>query len=188
VTIPNLSELLDTLRVGEPYRELLERLLECAGARAADVASEFFTALLEAREHGLPEPETLGLAAARRWLRRQRLDDRLLEPLSLPGDDGKERERELAPLPCPIPASRAQIKWGRGAQHASMPVAPPDADLAAAVRRLPMGERRAIQACFGVGGPKRRGRRSRELLALAERGVAHLRETLCPEHFAANLF
>jgi len=51
-----------------------------------------------------------------------------------------------------------------------------------------MPERRAIQACYGIVGPRRRGRRSREVLRLAERAVAHLREVLPREQIAANLF
>jgi hypothetical protein len=183
----NLDALLDELHVGEPYRPLLERLLACTGSRAGDALQEFAVTLLQAREEGRPEPEALGLAACRRWLRRERLDDAVLAPLSLTDDSGKERERPLQALPCPIPAARRQIRWGRRAQHASMPVAP-DADLRGAVRALPLPERRAIQACFGIVGPRRRGRRSREVLRLAERGLAHLREVLRPEHFAVNLF
>jgi len=188
LTIPNLSELLDALHVGADYHELVKRLLQCAGQRAPDLAQTFFCELLEARELALPEPESVALAAARRWLRRQRLDAALLAPLALTGDDGKERERALQPLPAPIPAARRQIRWGRRHEHASIPVPVHDADLAAAVRSLPLGERRAVQACFGVGGPKRRGRRSREVLRLAERGVAHLREVLPPEQIAAKMF
>jgi len=181
VTIPNLSELLAELRVGADYRALVERMVQCAGSRAADALQEFAVRLLESRALGLPEPEALALAACSRWLRRERLDDALLAPLSLPGDDGRERERELRPLPMPAPQVRRQIKWGRSAQHASIPVPAPDADLREAVRSLPMPERRAVAACFGVGGPRRRGRRSREVLALAEQAVAHLREVLRPE-------
>lgn len=188
MTIPRLPELLDALHVGADYRPLLSRLLQCAGSRAGDCLQEFAVRLLEAREAGLPEPESVALAACRRWLRRENLDSRLLEPLTLTDEAGKERERELAPLPCPIPAARRQLHWGRRHEHASIPVAPPDADLAAAVRALPMPERRAIQACYGVTGPRRRGRRSHELLRLAERALAHLREVLPPEHFAAKLF
>jgi len=191
VPTPQLDKILDELHVSADYRELVERLVAAAGSRGADLAQTFFCELLEARERDLPQPEAVALSACRRWLRRERIDDRLLEPLTLTDEAGKERERErrLEPLPAPIPASRAQIKWGRGAQHASIPVAPaPDADLAAAVRALPMPERRAIQACYGVTGPRRRGRRSHELLRLAERALAHLREVLPPEHFAAKLF
>jgi len=188
VTIPRLSELLDELRVGDPYRGLVERLLQCTGSRAADVASEFFTALLEAREANLPEPESVALNACRRWLRRERLDDHLLAPLALPSDDGREHERELRPLPMPAPQVRRQLRWGRRDEALSIPAPAPDADLRQAVRALPLPERRAIQACFGVGGPKRRGRRSREVLALAERGLAHLREVLRPEQIVAKMF
>ena len=184
----NLDALLDELQVGADYRPLLSRLLAAAGQRAPDLAQTFFCELLEARERDLPEPEAVALAACRRWMRRERIDAAVLEPLSLPADSGRERERELAPLPCPIPASRAQIRWGRRDEAVSIPVPAPHADLVAAVRRLPLPERRAIQACFGVGGPRRRGRRSRELLRLAERAVAHLREVLRPEQIAANLF
>jgi hypothetical protein len=186
--VTNLDALLDELQVGADYRPVLERLLAAAGSRAADCLQEFAVTLLQAREAALPQPEAVALAGARRWMRRQRLDAALLEPLSLPDDSGRERERPLRALPAPIPASRAQIRWGRRADTLSIPAHAPDADLAAAVRALPMPERRAIQACYGVSGPRRRGRRSRELLRLAERGVAHLREVLPQEHFAANLF
>ena len=188
MTPQRLSELLDALHVGADYRPLLSRLLACAGSRAADALQTFCLELLQARELALPEPESVALSAARRWLRRARIDAALLEPLVLPDADGRERERALRPLPCPIPAARRQIRWGRRDGAVIIPQPAPDADLAAAVRRLPLGERRAIAACFGVGGPRRRGRRSRELLALAERGVAHLREALPQEQIAAKLF
>jgi hypothetical protein len=182
-----LAEALEALRVGEPYHEPLMRLFTYAGARAADVAQEFFTELLTARAAGLPEPEAVGLAAARRWLRRQRIDAAVLEPLLLEGADGRERERALRPLPPPLPAARAQIAWGRRSDAPSAPPPPPDGYLAAAVRALPTPERRAIQACYGITGPKRRGRRSAELLALAERAVARLRQVLAAEHFPAKM-
>jgi len=184
----SLDALLDELHVGADYRPVLERLLACAGSRAADCLQEFCLHLIQGREASLPQPESVAMAAARRWLRRQRLADSLLEPLTLTGDDDRERERALQPLPAPIPAARRQIRWGRRNDTLSIPVPAPDADLREAVRSLPMPERRAIQACYGITGPKRRGRRSRELLALAERGVARLREVLLPEHFAAKLF
>jgi len=184
-----LSELLDTLHVGADYRPLLSRLLAAAGQRAADALQEFAVTLLEAREAGLPEPESLALAACRRWLRRARIDDAVLAPLSLPDADGRERERWLEPLPMPAPAVRRQLRWGRRNDDASIPVAPaPHADLAAAVRSLPLPERRAVASIYGVGGPKRRGRRSRELLQLAERALAHLREVLPREQIAAKMF
>jgi hypothetical protein len=185
---PQLDAILAELRVAPDYRPLLSRLLACAGSRAGDLAQEFALRLLEAREAGLPEPESVALAAARRWLKRARIDAALLEPLALPDDDGKERERRLEPLPCPIPAARRQIRWGRRDDTLSIPAPAPDADLVAAVKALPLPERRAIQACFGVTGPKRRGRRSREVLRLAERAVERLRQALPPEHFAVNLF
>jgi len=189
VTISNLPELLDSLHVGADYRPLLSRLLAAAGQRAPDLAQEFALHLLEAREANLPEPEAVALAAARRWLRRERIDDAVLEPLSLPDDSGRERERELRPLPMPAPQVRRQLRWGRRHEHTNIPVAPAhNASLAAAVRALPLGERRAIQACFGVGGPKRRGRRSRELLRLAERAVARLRQASPQEQIAAKMF
>jgi len=188
MTLPRLPELLTELRVGADYRDWLSRLVQCAGSRAADVAQTFCVELLEAREAGRPEAEAVALAAVRRWMRRERLDAALLEPLALPDADGREHERRLEPLPMPAPAVRRQLRWGRRDDDASIPVAPPDADLAAAVRALPMPERTAIAAVFGVGGARRRGRRSRELLALAERALAHLREVLRPEHFAVNLF
>ena len=188
MTIPRLSELLDALRVGADYRPVIERLLAAAGPRGPDVLQEFAARLLESRELGLPEPESTALSSCRRWLRRQRLDDSLLKPLALPDDSGRERERALQPLPAPIPAARRQIRWGRRNDTLSIPVPAPNADLREAVRRLPPAEKRAIQAVYGVTGPKRRGRRSRELLALAERGVARLREVLPPEHFAVKLF
>jgi hypothetical protein len=188
LTIPNLDTLLASLRVGEPYRELLERLLACAGSRAGDCLQEFAVTLLQMREEGRPCPESLGLAAAARWLKREKISDSVLAPLVLQDVGGREHERELAPLPAPIPAARRQIRWGRRNEAVSIPPAPPDADLAAAVQRLPLGERRAIAACFGVGGPRRRGRRSRQLLRLAERALAHLREVLPPEQIAAKLF
>jgi len=184
----NLDALLDELHVGADYRPVLERLLACAGQRAADCLQEFCLHLIQGREEGRPCPESVALAGARRWLRRENLDSHLLEPLTLTDAEGKERERRLEPLPAPIPASRRQIKWGRSAQHASIPVPAPDADLRGAVRALPMPERRAIQACYGIVGPRRRGRRSREVLRLAERAVAHLREVLPREQIAANLF
>ena len=184
----NLDALLDELQVGADYRPLLARLLQCAGSRAADCLQEFAVTLLQMREAALPEPESVALAAARRWLKRARIDDHLLTPLSLPDADGRERERALRPLPAPIPAARRQIRWGRRDDTLSIPDSAPDADLAAAVRSLPLPERRAVASIYGVGGPRRRGRRSRELLALAERAVAHLREVLPPERIAANLF
>ena len=189
MTPHKLDTLLDSLQVSADYRALVERMVQCAGARRADVLQTFCLELLQAREEGRPEPESLGLAAARRWLRRERIHDALLTPVVLEDSEGKERERPLAPLPCPIPASRVQIQWGRRAEHISAPVPPvPGADLREAVRSLPLPEKRAIQACFGVGGPRRRGRRSRELLRLAERAVERLRQTLPQEHFAVNLF
>jgi hypothetical protein len=187
VSVRSLAEALDSLRVGEPYHEPLGRLVALAGARAADCLQEFALRLLEAREAGLPEAEAVGLAAARRWLRRERLDDARLAPLTLEGDDGKERERpDVQPLPPPLPASRAQIAWGRRPDAKSAPPPPPpDGYLAAAVRALPTPEKRAIAAIYGVGGAPRRGRRSRELLALAERALARLREVLAREHVVA---
>jgi hypothetical protein len=189
MTIHGLHEALTELRVGADYYEPLERLVALAGARAADCLQEFAAALLEGRALALPEAEAVGLAAARRWLRRQRLDDGRLAPLVLEDADGRPRERALRPLPPPLPASRAQIAWGRRSDAKSAPPPPaPDADLAAAVRRLPTPERRALAAIYGVGGAPRRGRRSRELLALAERAVARLRQALPQEHFGVNLF
>jgi len=188
MTLPRLSELLTELRVAPEYHELLSRLLGCAGSRAADLAQEFAVRLLEAREANLPEAEAVALSACRRWLKRARISDSVLTPLALPDAEGKERERELRPLPMPAPQVRRQLRWGRRNEAISIPVPAPHADLAAAVQRLPMPERRAIQACFGVGGPKRRGRRSAQLLALAERAVERLRQTLPQEHFAVNLF
>jgi hypothetical protein len=188
VSVRGLAEALDSLRVGEPYRETLERLVALAGARAADCLQEFALRLLEAREAGLPEAEAVGLAAARRWLRKQRIDDARLAPLTLEGDAGRPRERALAPLPLPAPAVRRQIRWGRRSDAKSAPPPPPDADLLEAVRTLPPGERRAIGAVYGIGGPPRRGRRSRELRRLAERAVARLREVLPSEQIAAEMF
>jgi hypothetical protein len=186
--IRGLAEALDSLQVGADYRPALERMVSAAGSRAADVLQTFCVELLEAREAALPEAEAVALAAARRWLRRERLDDAVLAPLSLTDDSGKERERPLQALPCPIPAARRQIRWGRRDDAVSIPPAP-DADLVqAAVRALPLPERRAIQAVYGVSGPRRRGRRSRELLRLTERALAHLREVLPREHFVAEMF
>jgi len=187
--IRGLAEALDGLGVPSEYRQALERLVAAAGQRAPDLAQTFFCELLEARERYLPEPEALALAAARRWFKRARIDDAVLAPITHEDDSGREHERALQPLPMPAPQVRRQLRWGRRHEHASIPVAPAhDADLAAAVRRLPMPERRAIQACYGIVGPRRRGRRSRELLALAERGLEHLREVLPQEHFAAKMF
>jgi hypothetical protein len=187
--IHGLHEALTELNVAPCYREPLERLLAYAGARAADVLQTFCLALLEARALDLPEAESVALARARRWLRRQRLDDGRLAPLVLEDADGRPRERALQALPAPIPASRAQIAWGRrpGAESAPPPP-PPDAYLLDAVRGLPRAERNAIQACYGIGGRPRRGRRSRELRALAERAVARLRQVLRPEHFTEQMF
>jgi len=186
--IRGLAEALDGLGVPSEYRQVLERLVAAAGQRAPDLAQTFFCELIAARERDLPQPEALALAACRRWLRRERIDDSVLAPITHEDDSGRERERALQPLPLPAPQVRRQLRWGTRDEHAGIPVAPPDADLAAAVRSLPMPERRAVASIYGVGGPKRRGRRSRELLALAERALAHLREVLPPEHFAANLF
>jgi len=185
---PQLDAILTELRVAEPYRGLLERMVSAAGSRGPDLVQEFALHLIQMREEGRPEPESLGLAACRRWLRRERIDDSVLTPLSLPGDDGRERERRLEPLPAPAPQVRRQLRWGRRHDIQSIPAPAPDADLRQAVRALPLPERRAIQACFGVGGPRRRGRRSRELLRLAERGLARLRQALPQEHFVAKLF
>jgi hypothetical protein len=188
MTTTKLHEVLAALHMAPEYYPVLERLLECAGARASDVAQTFFCELLAARESGLPHAEALALAAARRWLRRQRLDDGLLEPLTLEGDDGRERERPLRPLPMPAPQVRRQIRWGRRSDAKSAPPPPPpNGDLAAAVRALPTPERLAIQACYGITGPKRRGRRSRELRALEERAVERLRDVLAREHVAAKM-
>jgi hypothetical protein len=183
----NLDAILHELKVAPCYRGLLERMVAAAGARAGDLAQTFFCELIAARERDLPQPEALALAAARRWLKRERIDASRLAPLVLTGDDGKERERPLRPLPAPAPAVRRQLRWGRRADTLSISVAP-HSDLREAVRRLPMPERRAVASIYGVGGPKRRGRRSRELLALAERGVARLREVLPQEHFVAEMF
>lgn len=189
LTPQRLSELLDALHVAPCYHELLARLVAAAGSRGADLAQTFFCELLEARERDLPEPEALALAACRRWLRRQRLDDGMLAPLVLSGAEGKERERRLEPLPAPIPASRAQIRWGRRDDAVSRPPAPAhDADLVQAVRALPAPERRAVNALYGITAPRRRGRRSRELLALAERAVERLRQVLPQEHFVVEMF
>jgi hypothetical protein len=179
---------LDELRVGADYRPLLSRLLACAGSRAGDALQEFAVTLLKMREEGRPCPESLGLAAAARWLRRERISDSVLTPLALPDDDGRERERELRPLPMPAPQVRRQLRWGRRNEAINIPVPAPHADLREAVRSLPLPERRAIQACYGVTGPKRRGRRSRELLRLAERAVERLRQALPQEQIAVNLF
>jgi hypothetical protein len=188
VTIPKLREVLAELRVREDYHPVVEHLVALAGRYAPDVAQTFFTELLTAREAGLPEAESVGLAAARRWLRRQRLDAARLAPLLIEGDDGRERERALRPLPRPAPAVRRQLRWGRRPDAPSAPPPPPEADLLEAVRGLPPAEKRALEALYGVGGAPRRGRRSRELRRLAERAVARLREVLLAEHFAANLF
>jgi hypothetical protein len=51
-----------------------------------------------------------------------------------------------------------------------------------------LAERRAVASIYGVGGPKRRGRRSRELLRLAEQAVARLRQALPQEQIAAKMF
>ena len=106
----SFDALLDELKVAPCYHELLARLLACAGARAADALQTFCLELLQAREEGRPEPEGLALNAARRWLRRERLDDALLAPLVLQDDGGRERERELAPLPMPAPQVRRQLR------------------------------------------------------------------------------
>jgi hypothetical protein len=187
VSVRGLAEALAALRVGEPYHEPLERLVALAGARAADCLQEFALRLLEARAAGLPEPEAVGLAAARRWLRRERLDDARLAPLVLEDSDGRPRERALRPLPMPPPAARRQIRWGRRPGTPSAPPPPPDGYLAAAVRVLPTPEKRALVAIYGIGGAPRRGRRSRELLALAERALARLRQVLAAEHFSPKM-
>ena len=152
----NLDALLDELHVGADYRPVLERLLACAGQRAADCLQEFCLHLIQGREEGRPCPESVALAGARRWLRRENLDSHLLEPLTLTDAEGKERERRLEPLPAPIPASRRQIKWGRSAQHASIPVPAPDADL-----------RGRCAPC-----PCRSGGRSKRATALSAPGAA----------------
>jgi len=185
--IRGLPEALRELRVAEPHAEVLRRLLAAAGDRASDVAQTFCVELLAARELALPQPEAVALAAARRFLRRARIDNSLLAPLALTDTDGRERERPLQPLPVPAPAVRRQLRWGRRDEHTTRPVAP-GATLVEAVRALPMAERRAVDAIYGVSGPKRRGRRSRELLALAARALERLREVLAQEQIAANLF
>ena len=185
---PQLDKILDELHVSADYRELVERLVAAAGSRAGDALHEFALHLIQAREEGRPEPEALGLAACRRWLKRARIDDAVLAPIAREDDSGREHERALQPLPAPIPAARRQIRWGRRDDTLSIPAPAPDADLAAAVKALPLPERRAIQAVYGVTGARRRGRRSRELLALAERAVERLREVLPPEQIAAKMF
>jgi hypothetical protein len=186
LTLAGLREALAALHVPEPHAEALERLLAFAGHRAGDAAQEFFAELLAAREAGASDPAAVALAAVRRWLRRERCEAALLAPIVLTDDSGRERLRpDVLPMPLPPRAVRRQIRWGR---RPGAPSAPPNADLAAAVRRLPTPERRALAAIYGIAGPPRRGRRSAELLALAERAVERLREALPAEHFAANLF
>jgi hypothetical protein len=186
--IHGLHEALTELNVAPCYREPLMRLLACAGARAADVAQTFFCELLAARESGLPHAEALALAAARRWLRRERLEAAMLEPIMLSDEAGREHERpDVLPMPLPPRQVRRQIRWGRRPGAESAPPPPPDAYLLDAVRGLPPAERNAISAVYGIGGRPRRGRRSRELLALAERAVERLREVLAAEHFSAKM-
>jgi hypothetical protein len=189
LTLAGLREALAELGIPDEYRDALERLVGFAGHRAADAAQEFFAELLAAREAGASDPAAVALSTVRRWLRRERLEAAMLEPIMLSDEAGREHERpDVLPMPLPPRQVRRQIRWGRrpGAQSAPPPA--PDADLAAAVRTLSPGERRAIGAVYGIGGPPRRGRRSRELRRLAERALARLREALPAEHFAANLF
>jgi hypothetical protein len=187
LTPAGLREALAALHVPEPHAEALERLLAFAGHRAADCAQEFCAAFLAARAAGASDPAAVALSTVRRWLRRERLEAALLAPIMLTDDSGRERLRpDVLPMPLPPRAVRAQLRWGRRPGAESAPP-PPNGDLAAAVRRLPTPERRAIQACYGITGPKRRGRRSRELRALAERALARLRQQLAAEHFPAKM-
>lgn len=182
-----LEQALRELRVPDDHAEVLERLLAAAGSRAADALQTFALRLLEARESGASDPAAVALAAARRWLRRERIDDSILRPLTIPDADSRERERHLEPLPVPAPQVRRQLRWGRRDGLTSIPVQAPD-PLREAIRGLPTPERRAINALFGITGPARRGRRSRELLRLAELALERLRQVLPREHFAAKLF
>jgi hypothetical protein len=189
LTLAGLREALAALHVPEPHAEALERLLAFAGHRAADAAQEFFAALLAAREAGASDPAAVALAAVRRWLRRERCEAALLAPIVLRDEAGRERLRpDVLPMPLPPRQVRRQIRWGPRPGAPSAPPPPPAGDLLDAVRGLPRAERRAVEAVFGLTGPRRRGRRSRELLALAERAVERLREVLRPEHFTEQMF
>jgi len=166
-----LRQALAALDVPEPYHEALERLLQFAGARAGDTAQTFFYEFLRAREVGASDAAAVALSAARRWLRRERRDDGTL-PLLITDTDGRERlHPEVARrLPQPDDAEAAS---------------PAAEVLREAIRALPRPERRALNAIYLH---PRRGRRSRELLRLAERGIEQLREVLQGEQFAAKLF
>jgi hypothetical protein len=184
LTPAGLREALDSLAVPAEHAAVLERLLQFAAHRAADAAQEFFAALLAAREAGASDPAAVALAAVRRWLRRERCEAALLAPIVLTDDSGRERLRpDILPMPLPPLRVRRQIRWGRRDRAES---AEPRPDLLeAALRTLPAAEQRAIDAIYLR---PRRGRRSRELLALAERAVERLRQALPQEHFAGNLF
>jgi hypothetical protein len=189
MTIPKLPEVLAALHMAPEYYPVLERLLECAGARAADCLQEFALRLLAAREAGASDPAAVALSTVRRWLRRERCEAALLAPIVLSDDSGRERLRpDVLPMPLPPLRVRRQIRWGRRSDAKSAPPPPPpDGYLAAAVRALPTPERNALVALYGIGGRPRRGRRSRELLALAERAVERLREVLAAEHFSPKM-
>jgi hypothetical protein len=189
LTLAGLREALAALHVPEPHAEALERLLAFAGHRAGDCAQEFCAAFLAARAAGASDPAAVALAAVRRWLRRERIEAAMLEPIMLSDEAGREHERpDVLPMPLPPRQVRRQLRWGRRPGAPSAPPPPPHHDLVAVVRTLPPAERNAIGAVYGIGGPRRRGRRSRELLALAERALERLREVLRPEHFRDQMF
>jgi hypothetical protein len=172
----------------KPGERVGERLLAYAGARAGDVRRRSFAELLEAPRGRPAAGGGVALAAARRWLRRQRLDDAGWRRWC-----SRATTAASASAPAPVAAACA-------ASAPADPLGPPPgrAECAAAPARRQTCSRRCaacrrpsgarLQALYGIGGAPRRGRRSRELLALAERAVARLREALPAEHFAANLF
>jgi len=171
LTPAGLREVLEMLDVAEPYREALQRMLAFASHRAGDCAQQFFCVLLEARAAGASDPGAVALAATRRWLRRQRLDDAALRPIMLLDQAGRERLH---------PEVARRLPQRDGAESAS----PAPEVLREAIRALPRPERRALDACYLR---PRRGRKSRQLLALAERGIEQLREVLLREHVAAKM-